>query len=51
MDENKNKQVNLPEGADTCVNCNCGTDIGRCNLVSTNWLDDIPDNDFDIVEP
>ena len=50
MDENKNKQVNLPEGADTCVNCNCGTDIGRCNLVSTNWLDDIPDNDFDIVE-
>ena len=53
MDENQNRQVNLTEGAETCVNCSqgcCATDIGRCNLVSTNWLDDIPDNNFDIVE-
>ena len=53
MDENQNRQANLTEGAETCVNCSqgcCATDIGRCNLVSTNWLDDIPDNNFDIVE-
>ena len=56
MDENNNLQVNLPDGADTgCVKCSgggcsCPSDIGRCNLTSTNWLDDVPDNDFDIVE-
>ena len=56
MDENNNKQVNLPDGADTsCVKCSgggcsCPSDIGRCNLTSTNWLDDVPDNDFEIVE-
>ena len=56
MDENNNLQVNLPEGADaSCVKCSgggcgCRTDIGRCNLTSTNWLDDVPDNEFDIVE-
>ena len=56
MDENNNLQVNLPDGADTsCVKCagggcSCHSDIGRCNLTSTNWLDDVPDNDFDIVE-
>ena len=53
MDENQNRQVNLTEGTETCVNCSdgcCCTDIGRCNLESTNWLDDIPDNNFDIVE-
>ena len=56
MDENNNLQVNLPGGAGTgCVKCaggGCGShsDIGRCNLTSTNWLDDVPDNDFDIVE-
>ena len=44
--------------ADSCVKCsagacsgaNCCADIGRCNLTSTNWLDDVPDNEFDIVE-
>ena len=56
MDENNNLQVNLPDGADTsCVKCggggcSCPSDIGRCNLTSTNWLDDVPDNDFEIVE-
>ncbi len=57
MDENKNKnnQVVLPESTDTCAKCagegcRCPNDIGRCNLTSTNWLDDVPDNDFDIVE-
>ena len=56
MDENNNLQVNLPDGAGTgCVKCagggcGCHSDIGRCNLTSTNWLDDVPDNDFDIVE-
>ena len=55
MDENKNTQVNLPESTDACAKCDggacsCPSDIGRCNLTSTNWLDDVPDNDFDIVE-
>ena len=57
MDENKNKnnQVVLPESTDTCAKCagegcRCPNDIGRCNLTSTNWLEDVPDNDFDIVE-
>ncbi len=58
MDENKNIPVNVPEGADTCVKCDAGAcsggccdgDIGRCNLTSTNWLDDVPDNEFEIVE-
>lgn len=59
MDENKITQVNIPEPApDTCVKCSagacsggcCNGDIGRCNLTSTNWLEDVPDNDFEIVE-
>ena len=55
MDENRNIQVNLPDSPDACAQCgggacSCPSDIGRCNLKSTNWLDDIPDNDFDIVE-
>ena len=58
MDENNNIQVNLPEATDTCVKCDAGAcsggccrdDVGRCNLTSTNWLDDVPDNDFEIVE-
>lgn len=58
MDENKNSQVNLPETTDSCVKCDagacsggcCGGDVGRCNLTSTNWLDDVPENDFEIVE-
>ena len=60
MDENKNiQQVPVPENADACVKCDTGNsggcgcgcgDIGRCNLSSTNWLEDVPDNDFDIVE-
>jgi cell fate regulator YaaT (PSP1 superfamily) len=55
MDENRNIQVNLPDSPDACAQCgggacSCPSDIGRCNLTSTNWLDDIPDNDFDIVE-
>ena len=59
MDENINIQPNenVPQVADTpvksdagaCCGC-CDGDIGRCNLKSTNWLDDIPDNDFEIVE-
>jgi cell fate regulator YaaT (PSP1 superfamily) len=60
MDEKNNIQLNenVSQVADTPVNCGAGAcggccsggDIGRCNLTSTNWLDDIPDNDFDIVE-
>ena len=58
MDENKNIQVNLPEAEDSCVKCDagacsggcCNADVGRCNLTSTNWLEDVPDNDYEIVE-
>ncbi len=59
MDEKKdNIQVTVPDSAaDSCVKCDsencscpCAQDIGRCNLTSTNWLADVPDNDFDIVE-
>lgn len=59
MDEkNNNNQAILPDVADTCVKCDagrcsggcCSNDVGRCNLTSTNWLEDVPDNDFDIVE-
>ena len=58
MDENNIIQVKEPEGTDTCVKCDAGAcsgaccrdDVGRCNLTSTNWLDDVPDNEFDIVE-
>ena len=58
MDEKKeNLQEIVPEVADSCVKCNaggcscaCGDDLGRCNLKSTNWLADVPDNDFEIVE-
>ena len=59
MDENKNNQVPVPENTtDQCVKCDagacsggcCSDDIGRCNLTSTNWLEDVPDNDYEIVE-
>ncbi|MBQ6080375.1 MAG: hypothetical protein IJK93_08875 [Muribaculaceae bacterium] len=58
MDENNNiQQAPVVEGADSCVKCDagtcscaCGNDVGRCNLTSTNWLDDVPDNEFEIVE-
>ena len=58
MDENNNLPINVPEVTDSCVKCAAGScsggccdgDIGRCNLTSTNWLDDVPDNDFEIVE-
>jgi len=55
MDKNINIPANVTDNADSCVNCDggacsCPNDVGRCNLTSTNWLDDIPDNEFDIVE-
>ena len=58
MEENKNIPINVPEVSDSCVKCSagacsggcCNDDIGRCNLTSTNWLEDVPDNDFEIVE-
>ena len=58
MDEIKNIQSDVTESADCCVKCDMGAcnggrcldEVGRCNLTSTNWLDDVPDNDFDIVE-
>ena len=60
MDENKNIQQNVPmpdSVADSCVKCDAGPcsggccgEVGRCNLTSTNWLEDVPDNDFEIVE-
>ena len=58
MDENINNQQTVPESAgsgvkpDACsCGCDCcGNDVGRCNLTSTNWLEDVPDNDFEIVE-
>ncbi len=58
MDENKNIPLTVSEDADSCVRCSagacsggcCDDDIGRCNLTSTNWLEDVPDNDYEIVE-
>ena len=58
MDENNDKKqvtMSAEAAADTCVKCDaggcsCPKDIGRCNLTSTNWLADVPDNEFDIVE-
>ena len=58
MDENKNNQLNHTEEPETPVKCDAGpcsgccrdADIGRCNLTSTNWLEDVPDNDYEIVE-
>ncbi len=55
MDENKNNEVILPESEDACVKCRtgacgCDNEVGRCNLTSTNWLEDVPDNDYEIVE-
>ena len=57
MDDNNITQANLQEDTDACAKCDagacscgCASDIGRCNLTSTNWLDDVPDNDFEIVE-
>ena len=58
MDE-KNIQVNpVADAADSCVKCDnggscgcpCDTDRGRCNLSSTNWLGDVPDNDDEVIE-
>ena len=61
MDENKNKNnnpVNVTDAGDApmkcggghCPGCCADGDIGRCNLTSTNWLEDVPDNDYEIVE-
>ncbi len=58
MDENKINQPDVTDVADSCVKCDAGAcsggccrdDVGRCNLTSTNWLDDVPDNDFELVE-
>ena len=59
MDENKNYQTPVPDNTtDQCVKCDagacsggcCSDDIGRCNLTSTNWLEDVPDNDYEIVD-
>ena len=55
MDEIKNTPVSIPDSPEACVKCDggacgCPSDIGRCNLTSTNWLEDVPDNDFEIVE-
>ena len=58
MDENKNNRLNLPEDTEPTMKCDGGScgccchdgDIGRCNLTSTNWLEDVPDNDYEIVE-
>ena len=58
MDENIIPQPDVTEVADSCVKCDagacsggcCSDEVGRCNLTSTNWLDDVPDNDFEIVE-
>ena len=58
MDENIIIQPDVTQPADSCVKCDAGAcsggccrdDVGRCNLTSTNWLDDVPDNDFELVE-
>ena len=59
MDEKINILPELPEEvAEPCVKCDagacsgacCDADVGRCNLTSTNWLADVPDNNFEIVE-
>ena len=55
MDEYKNQVDNTVPDAEPVAKCDggscaCGNRDGRCNLVSTNWLDGVPDNEFDIVE-
>ena len=57
MDEKNNFQPTVPDSGGSGVkpgscSCNggCCNDVGRCNLTSTNWLEDVPDNDFEIVE-
>ena len=58
MDENKMNQANtVSTGNGPGIKCaagpcsgSCCEEVGRCNLFSTNWLDDVPDNNFDIVE-
>ncbi|MBQ7691909.1 MAG: hypothetical protein IJT30_12075 [Muribaculaceae bacterium] len=57
MNENNHSAVPEVDGScQQCASCSCkvgaGGCDGRCNLRSTNWLDDIPGdmNDFDIVE-
>ena len=57
MDENIKIQPTGPDSTspgvkpDACsCGCGCCNDVGRCNLTSTNWLEDVPDNDFEIVE-
>ncbi len=58
MDDNSNMGM-LPPRTDACMHCaaptcqvSAGGCQGRCNLHSTNWLEDVPGgmNDFDIVE-
>ena len=58
MDENNIIPGDVNEAAAPVVKCDagacsggcCDSNVGRCNLISTNWLDDVPDNDFEIVE-
>ena len=58
MDEKKIQVNPVADTAETCVKCdnggNCGcpcdNDRGRCNLTSTNWLKDVPDNEDEVVE-
>ena len=57
MDENINIQPTVPDSTGSGVKpdtCSCGSgccnEVGRCNLTSTNWLEDVTDNDFEIVE-
>ena len=57
MDEKNIIQVNEGNGAESCVKCDAGPcsggccgEVGRCNLTSTNWLEDVPSNDYEIVE-
>ncbi|MBR6284839.1 MAG: hypothetical protein IKR25_11195 [Muribaculaceae bacterium] len=56
---NENNNPTITEATDACLSCtsctchvSAGGCEGRCNLHSTNWLEDIPGgkNDFDIVE-
>ena len=58
MEKDINIQPNVTDVEDSCVNCGagacsegcCNDDVGRCNLTSTNWLEDVPDNDYELVE-
>ena len=55
--DDQNILVKQHEETDACAKCDaagcacgCANDIGRCNLTSTNWLADVPDNEYEIVE-